>query len=102
MNLQWIDQQLKIRGMNRRELADRVGLTEVQMSKVMNGTRKLSADEADDIRRAFGYRLPDDPAQSDIDRIHDQLMRLGAGQRRAVALYLEALAGEAPGHLQVS
>jgi len=59
--MQWIDEQLKERGMNRRQLAEAIGFTESQMSKTMAGTRQLSAQEADAIRRLFGYRLPDDP-----------------------------------------
>ena len=100
--MEWINQQLQSRDMNRRQLADAIGLTEVQLSKVMNGTRLLKADEADKIRRFFGYRLPDDPVNSDIDAIHNQLSRLGAHQRRAVILYLEALTGEDAAQRQAS
>lgn len=91
--MKWIDEQLEARGINRRELADAIGFTEAQMSKVMNGHRRLTANEADKIRRFFGYRLPDDPPESDLDVIEDHLARLGAGQIRAVVLYLEALQG---------
>ena len=100
--MEWIDEQLQRRGLNRRELADAVGLTEAQMSKVMNQHRKLSADEADAIRRFFGYRLPDDPPGSDLDLIQDHLARLGAPQRRSVVLYLEALAGVVQERAQAS
>ena len=91
--MEWINQQLEARGMNRRMLADAIGLTEVQLSKVMGGSRRLTADEADAIRRFFGYRLPDDPPVTDLDKIQDYLSQLGAPQRRAVVLYLEALSG---------
>lgn len=94
MRLTWISEQLEERGITQRELGEAIGLSEVQVSKVLRGGRKLSADEADAIRHFFGYRLPDDPIQSDADRIHDYLARLGASQRRAVVLYLEALSGE--------
>lgn len=100
--MEWIDEQLRRKGLCRRELADAVGLTEVQMSKVMNGHRRLSADEADAIRRFFGFRLPDDPPGSDLDLIQDHLSRLGVQQRRAVVLYLEALAGNAQERSQAS
>lgn len=94
MRLTWITEQLEERGLTQRELGEAIGLSEVQVSKVLRGGRKLSADEADAIRRFFGYRLPDDPILSDADRIHDYLSRLGVAQRRAVVLYLEALSGE--------
>lgn len=96
MRIAWIDEQLAKRGMPRRELASAIGFTESQMSKVMNGTRQLSADEADAIRRFFGYRLPDDPVDTDMSHIEGYIERLDARQRRAVALYLEALAGDGP------
>ena len=97
MLVNWIDKQIERRGINRRELAEHIGLTESQMSKVMNGTRRLTADEADAIRRFFGYRLPDDPADDDLSRIHEALTMLGDRQRRAVVLYLEALVDSEPG-----
>ena len=100
--MNWIDEQIAKRGINRRELADHIGFTEPQMSKVMNGTRKLSAAEADAIRHFFGYRLPDDPVTDDLARIHDVLAMLGDRQRRAVVLYLEALAGGEPRQKQAS
>ena len=93
MRVQWIDEQLKQKGKTRRELAFAIGFSEPQMSKVMNGSRKLSADEADAIRRYFGYRLPDDPPSDELDLIMDYLSLLGEPQKRAVVLYLEALAG---------
>lgn len=92
--MQWIDDQLTQRDMPRRALAEAIpGMTETKLSLVMSGRRKLSADEADAIRRFFGYRLPDDPPRSDIDVVHDRIATLDASQIRAVTLYLEALAG---------
>lgn len=94
MRLEWIDEQLREHGKTRKELADAIGLTESQMSKTMNGSRVLPASEADSIRRYFGFRLPDDPAVSDLDRIYAYISRLDGEQARVVALYLSALAGE--------
>lgn len=94
MRLSWIDEQLAGRGLRRRHLAEAIPtLSESKLSLVMKGDRKLSADEADAIRRFFGYRLPDDPPNSAKDKIYDQLAMLGEEQIHAVALYLEALAG---------
>jgi DNA-binding transcriptional regulator YdaS (Cro superfamily) len=98
MRVQWIDEELAARDMPRRRLAEAIpGLTETKLSLVMSGRRKLSADEADAIRRFFGYVLPDDPADPLTTEIHKRLAKLGAGQRHAVALYLAALAGDDPG-----
>lgn len=101
--MEWIDQQLKARDMPRARLAEAiVGMTETKLSLVMSGRRKLSSDEADAIRRFFGYRLPDDPPRSEIDVLQDQLAMLGDNQVRAVALYLEALVGAKPERQQAS
>ena len=101
--MQWIDEQLKARGIARVRLAEAIpGMTETKLSLVMSGGRKLSASEADDIRRFFGYRLPDDPPKTDVDRLQDQLSMLGDGQLRAVTLYLEALTGKDAAHQQAS
>ena len=92
--MEWIDKQLQERSLPRRALADAIpSLTETKLSLVIAGKRRLTADEADAIRRFFGYRLPDDPPISVFDRIEDQLAKLDEGQRRAVVLYLEALTG---------
>lgn len=94
--MQWIDDQLKQRGMARARLAESIpGLTETKISLIMSGERKISAFEADEIRRFFGYRLPDDPPTKVEHRIADQLAMLGEEQKHAVVLYLEALLGKA-------
>jgi hypothetical protein len=75
-------------------------MTETKLSLSMSGQRKLSAVEADAIRRHFGYRLPDDPPNSLADIAADQLASLGESQIRAVILYLEALTGDKLGRRQ--
>lgn len=62
MRLEWIKEQLDLRGVSQRELGAAIGLTEQKMSHVMRGRRALSAREADSIRRFFGYELPEDLA----------------------------------------
>lgn len=92
--MQWIDEQLKDRGLIRKDLAEAIPtLNEQKLSLVMSGRRRLTADEADAIRRFFGYRLPDDPPGTAWDRIQDQIAKLDERQKRAVMLYLEALTG---------
>lgn len=103
MRLDWIDEQLETRGLTRRALVEAIpGMTESKMSLVMKGDRRLTAVEADNIRRFFGYRLPDDPPQDEADVIYDHLARLGDQQKRAVVLYLEALVGASPERNQAS
>lgn len=91
--MDWVKHQLETRGIGQGELAAAIGLSESQMSKVFGGTRRLTAREADDIRRFFGYRLPDDPMDAAEARVFDRLSTMRADQIRAVELYLEALAG---------
>lgn len=101
--MHWIDQQLEQRKMTRRELVGHIpGMTETKMSLVMNGRRKLIADEADAIRRFFGYRLPDDPPRGAVDLVHEQIAKLGDAQVQAVILYLEALTGVEQSHPKAS
>lgn len=101
--MEWIDEQLNERGWPRKRLADSIPtLNESKLSLVMSGQRKLSATEADQIRRFFGYRLPDDPPRNALDQVVDRIALLDAKQIPAVILYLEALAGTDPGHRQAS
>ena len=58
--MDWIRQQLRIRDVSQRDLAHAIGLTDAKMSNIMNGRRRISADEADSIRRFFGFRPPEE------------------------------------------
>lgn len=58
--MNWIKQQMALKGISQRELALSVGLTDAKMSNVLRGERLLKSTEADDIRRFFGYALPED------------------------------------------
>jgi len=92
--MRWIDEQLQARDLLRKDLAEAIPtLNEQKLSLVMSGRHRLTADEADQIRRFFGYRLPDDPPTTAWGRIQDQLAMLDERQRRAVELYLAALSG---------
>lgn len=97
--MDWINIELERRKMPRRQLAASIpGMTETKMSLVMNGKRKLTSDEADNIRRFFGYRLPDDPANSLQDKLSNRISNLDDRQILAAMLYLEALTGDKSGH----
>lgn len=60
MNVEWIRQQLKIRDFSQRDLANAIGLTDAKMSNIMNGRRRITAGEADQIRRFFGFTPPEE------------------------------------------
>ncbi len=60
MNITWIRQQLAIAGKTQSDLGDAIGLTSVQVNKILMGGRQLKADEADKIRSFFGFVLPED------------------------------------------
>lgn len=99
MNVDWIDSELTKRGLPRKRLADAIeGMTETKLSLVMSGKRQLKATEADQIRRFFGYRLPDDPPRGRADLVTDRVGSLNEDQLRAVLLYLDALTGSRPEH----
>lgn len=56
----WIRQQLALAGKTQGDLGDAVGLTSVQINKILQGGRRLKADEADRIRKFFGFSLPEE------------------------------------------
>lgn len=60
MDVEWIREQLDIRSLTQAELAHGIGLTAVQVNKILSGYRQLKAGEADRIRRFFGFILPED------------------------------------------
>ena len=93
--MEWIDQQLKDRGLPRKALVEAVpSLTEKKISEIFSGAGQIKAHEADGIRRYFGYSLPDDPVSPEDQRTDALLARLDDAQRRTVVLYLEALLGD--------
>jgi len=59
--MDWVRSQLEARGLSQAALAEAIGLTSVQMNKVLTGYRVLQSSEADRIRHFFGYRLPEEP-----------------------------------------
>lgn len=56
----WIRQQLAIAGKTQADLGNAIGLTSVQVNKILTGNRLLKSHEADRIRRFFGYELPEE------------------------------------------
>lgn len=93
--MNWISSELANRGMTQADLAARIGLTEVQMSKVMRGSRRLTSDEADSIRRCFGYKLPEEAAQDALEgAIMRHLGKMGRAQKEALVIFLEKMAAD--------
>ena len=60
MNMLWLKDQMAARGLNQRELAEGIGMTEQMFSNVIAGRRLFKAQEWDAIRRTFGFVLPED------------------------------------------
>jgi hypothetical protein len=60
MDVNWIREQLAIAGKTQGDLGAAIGLTSVQINKVLQGNRTLKSEEADKIRRFFGFSLPEE------------------------------------------
>lgn len=54
MDIMWIRQELAAAGKTQADLAAAMGLTSVQVNKILMGNRKLTAEEADKVRAFFG------------------------------------------------
>ncbi len=53
MDMDWITEELRARGMTQRDFARLIGMTEQMLTNVKKGRRRFSAEEVDRIRRAF-------------------------------------------------
>lgn len=60
MDIQWLKRTLQERGITQECAAIGSGMTQNMLTKSLNGHRKLTADEADAIRRYLGIDLPED------------------------------------------
>lgn len=58
--MDWLKNEMAELGLTQRELAGRIGMTEQMFTNVMAGRRLFKASEVDQIRRVFGYTLPED------------------------------------------
>lgn len=58
--MDWLRYQMASRNMTQRDVAAIAGMTEQMFTNVVKGRRQFSLVEADSIRRAFGYQLPED------------------------------------------
>lgn len=87
--MEWLKAEMDRRGVSQKDVGAAAGLTEVQMSKVMKGNRKLTADEASAIWRYLGYVLPDE-GSSDVDkRILSLLTHLSEDEKIALERLLK-------------
>lgn len=94
MKVEWLKTEMAKRKLSQRDVAEAVGLTDAQMSKVLSGSRKLSSEEADSIRRFFGYALPDDEA-SDLDiRLLRALSQMTEAEKAALEVFLKNFAAQ--------
>lgn len=60
MDINWIKAKLSETGSSQKDLADWLGISEQKVSHIFTGRRKVQAHELDQIRRFFGYTLPED------------------------------------------
>ena len=99
MRIDWLRRQMEQRGLSQAELARAVGIPGPALSKVMNGSRRLSAREADAIRRHLGYRLPDDEPDLLDAHIGEMLAQATSQQKLIASMFLEILtaANRGPG-----
>lgn len=56
----WLRNQMEARGLTQRDVAAIAGMTEQMFTNVIKGRRQMHLEEADRIRRSFGYILPED------------------------------------------
>lgn len=90
MDVAWLRQELLLRGIRQAELAQAVGMTEGQLSKVMRGSRRLLASEADAIRRHLGYTPPEEMSQHERGFLA-LLDRMTENQKRLLDMYVATL-----------
>lgn len=89
MRMEWLRKEMALRGVSQKDIGIAAGLSEGQISKVMNGTRRLTADEAAAIWRHLGYAMPDEDA-TDVDlRILQLLTRLTEDEKIALEQLLK-------------
>lgn len=88
--MEWLKSEMQARGLKARHIGEAIGLNDGQMSLVLNGKRKLSSLEADNIRRFLGYTLPDDEASELDRRLLRSLSRMSEDRKRALEVILEA------------
>ena len=60
MDMEWLKTQMEIRGLTQRDVAAIAGMTDQMFTTIVKGRRSLQLEEADRIRRHFGYLLPED------------------------------------------
>lgn len=95
MKVEWLKSEIDRRNLSQRDVGEAVGLSDAQMSKVMAGSRKLSAAEADAIRRFLGYTLPDDEATELDNRLLRALSRMTDGEKAALEVFLSSFSSQA-------
>lgn len=88
--MEWLKSEMQARGLKARQIGEAIGLNDGQMSLVLSGKRKLSSQEADNIRRFLGYTLPDDEASELDRRLLRSLSRMSEDRKRALEVILEA------------
>lgn len=88
MKIEWLKNEMKNRGIPAKDIAQAIGLDDAQMSRALNGGRKLSATEADNIRRYLGYLLPEDAETEEDARLLRILMQMSPERKKALEILI--------------
>lgn len=89
--LEWARAEIAARVMTQKALGRAIGLDEAAISKVMNGTRQLTATELVGMLRLFGYPTPWDRHGTELQRLVRLASSLTAEQRDVLADFLRTL-----------
>lgn len=88
MDAMWIRQELERVGATQAQLGEAIGLTSVQVNKILTGVRGIKAAEADRIRAFFGSETIDAPTRVDSgDEVPDGLSLVAVYDLSASAGY---------------
>ena len=92
MDLEWIRERLVEKGMTQADLAARINLTPVQISKILSGSRQLKADEWERIRAALRVEdLDEQGLDPEKHKIIEHFDAMKPRQRAALIQFLELL-----------
>lgn len=91
---EWLRSELRARGLKNKALGDHLGWDDSVTSKVMKGSRQITAPELLRALAFLGYSTPLDEQSTALQRIVIVASKVDEKQRLALAEYLEKLAGQ--------
>jgi transcriptional regulator with XRE-family HTH domain len=91
MLTEWIKAELKARELTQKELADAIGISDVQMSKSLRGKRKITAPELIGVLQFLGYPVALNEVDAPVARIVRTLASFDEAEQQAVLDHMESL-----------